>query len=619
MQTQPETQTTIYTVDKIRQLRKICTDNQIDFRNAPEHLICSITDDLMIHPVIAEDNKTYELAEIKCWVENNHTSPLTQEAIECNFVINKNYVGQIIRYLENRLMQAGIEVPLTEIANDAASIELIKPSSTTPDFDASVSSASISSNYPSLSMPSSYSSGTTSKLSSTTSTSTSTYSSTSSSSMSLLAKDKDKPQTPNISTSSSAGFRGNSDAMQRLKMTLIGDHECKSNLMRQLIPYSENRFIPGVDFIITNVGLYKIFLWDTAGQDRLKTITYNYVKDAHALIFCVTAAKLLCESGEIGIITWLENIIIKFADKIDGQNAQTILLVTESNEALTTASKKDIAALNQKLTTLVNTYHLNTCIFCDSSDNDIHGITIEDTDRIMAKIVTLIQAGESANKKEKSILPVKPMPNGTTNSTNDTLFSNTISYISGWLPLFWKPSTTTTSSVPKILELIFIGKARSKSTILTKPMLDDTRIKTYDIPVQPNYTSHDLIIKKANAIIFCVDLTEMLLAGDHYFQSLDDEFANFKIYPDIPKILLITHSEDLLTNPDKIAALNDKLTRLTSTYNLETPIFCGTVNADINGIAIVDAKQITPKLLAIIQIWDDTHEKERSLSSQLQP
>jgi Ras-related protein Rab-1A len=76
------------------------------------------------------------------------------------------------------------------------------------------------------------------------------------------------------------------------KTLIIGDSSVgKSNI---LLRFSDNvfhdTFLPtiGVDFKIKNVNVYdkqiKLNIWDTAGQDRFKTITQAYYKGANGIV-----------------------------------------------------------------------------------------------------------------------------------------------------------------------------------------------------------------------------------------------------------------------------------------------------------------------------------------------
>ena len=44
--------------------------------NISKHLICPITQELMVDPVLAEDGRTYERKELIKWLATNSTSPL---------------------------------------------------------------------------------------------------------------------------------------------------------------------------------------------------------------------------------------------------------------------------------------------------------------------------------------------------------------------------------------------------------------------------------------------------------------------------------------------------------------------------------------------------------------
>lgn len=49
--------------------------------NVPESLICPITQEIFVHPVLAEDGYTYEKDAITQWIEQNGTSPVTRERL----------------------------------------------------------------------------------------------------------------------------------------------------------------------------------------------------------------------------------------------------------------------------------------------------------------------------------------------------------------------------------------------------------------------------------------------------------------------------------------------------------------------------------------------------------
>ena len=45
----------------------------------------------------------------------------------------------------------------------------------------------------------------------------------------------------------------------------------------------------GIDFLVKNVNykgaLYRLQLWDTAGQEKFKSLVPNYIRDAHCAVF----------------------------------------------------------------------------------------------------------------------------------------------------------------------------------------------------------------------------------------------------------------------------------------------------------------------------------------------
>ena len=47
----------------------------------PEDLLCPISHELMIDPVLAADGHAYERASIEEWLARSHTSPLTGEPL----------------------------------------------------------------------------------------------------------------------------------------------------------------------------------------------------------------------------------------------------------------------------------------------------------------------------------------------------------------------------------------------------------------------------------------------------------------------------------------------------------------------------------------------------------
>ena len=53
----------------------------------PDGLVCPITDELMLDPVLCADGHSYERASIREWLENHDTSPLTGVSLEHKLLV----------------------------------------------------------------------------------------------------------------------------------------------------------------------------------------------------------------------------------------------------------------------------------------------------------------------------------------------------------------------------------------------------------------------------------------------------------------------------------------------------------------------------------------------------
>ena len=53
-----------------------------DFGDAPEFLVCPITQEVMDDPVITSDGHTFERSAIEAWLSNNNTNPMTGSEIK---------------------------------------------------------------------------------------------------------------------------------------------------------------------------------------------------------------------------------------------------------------------------------------------------------------------------------------------------------------------------------------------------------------------------------------------------------------------------------------------------------------------------------------------------------
>ena len=131
------------------------------------------------------------------------------------------------------------------------------------------------------------------------------------------------------------------------KILLLGDTSVGKTCF--LMRYTDNTFQEihmstiGLDYKLKNVQLddgkmYKIQIWDTAGQDRFRSITKNYYKGAHGivLIYDITDKKTF-----ENVRNWVKQIkeevsdkvcIILVANKIDAEDKRVVS--TEEGEKM---------------------------------------------------------------------------------------------------------------------------------------------------------------------------------------------------------------------------------------------------------------------------------------------
>ena len=132
------------------------------------------------------------------------------------------------------------------------------------------------------------------------------------------------------------------------KILLLGDSSVGKTCF--LMRYADNTFQEihmttiGLDYKLKNVQLddgkiVKIQIWDTAGQDRFRSITKNYYKGAHGiiLIYDVTSRKTF-----ENVQNWITQIKEEVSDKVN------IILVgnkidDEKNRKVTTEEGKQMA------------------------------------------------------------------------------------------------------------------------------------------------------------------------------------------------------------------------------------------------------------------------------------
>ena len=133
------------------------------------------------------------------------------------------------------------------------------------------------------------------------------------------------------------------------KILLLGDSSVGKTCF--LMRYADNTFQEihmstiGLDYKLKNVQLddgkiVKIQIWDTAGQDRFRSITKNYYKGAHGiiLIYDVTSRKTF-----ENVQHWITQIKEEVSDKVN------IILVgnkidDEKNRKVTTEEGQKMAA-----------------------------------------------------------------------------------------------------------------------------------------------------------------------------------------------------------------------------------------------------------------------------------
>jgi Ras-related protein Rab-8A len=98
-----------------------------------------------------------------------------------------------------------------------------------------------------------------------------------------------------------------------IKLLILGDSNIgKSCLM---IRYFENEFIScyittiGVDFkkkdIVLDKKKFTLYVWDTAGNPRFRTITMNYIKGCNLFLLCFDTTDILSFNG---LDDWIKTI-----------------------------------------------------------------------------------------------------------------------------------------------------------------------------------------------------------------------------------------------------------------------------------------------------------------------
>ena len=70
-------------------------------RKKPVEIICPISHDVMLDPVVASDGHTYERAQIEMWLTDHTTSPMTGAALEhTTLTVNIAVRGMVQDFLD---------------------------------------------------------------------------------------------------------------------------------------------------------------------------------------------------------------------------------------------------------------------------------------------------------------------------------------------------------------------------------------------------------------------------------------------------------------------------------------------------------------------------------------
>jgi len=73
----------------------------------PDGLVCPITDELMLDPVLCADGHSYERANIQAWLENHDTSPLTGVALEHKLLVPNHALRKVAEEWQNANLPRG--------------------------------------------------------------------------------------------------------------------------------------------------------------------------------------------------------------------------------------------------------------------------------------------------------------------------------------------------------------------------------------------------------------------------------------------------------------------------------------------------------------------------------
>ena len=123
-----------------------------------------------------------------------------------------------------------------------------------------------------------------------------------------------------------------------LKYIIIGDSAVgKSNLLLRYIDnkFNENHVLTlGVEFAAKNIQIeeqiFRMQIWDTAGQEKFRSISHSYIRNADAIILVYDVTS---EETFDHVSTWMEAIqglarqglpVILVGNKIDMENERKV-------------------------------------------------------------------------------------------------------------------------------------------------------------------------------------------------------------------------------------------------------------------------------------------------------
>ena len=88
--------------EEIEKLRKV-----IEERGKPADIVCPITHDIMLNPVVAADGHTYERAQIEAWLRTHDRSPLTNAVLAHKHLTTNEIARRMVKKFIEECRRAG--------------------------------------------------------------------------------------------------------------------------------------------------------------------------------------------------------------------------------------------------------------------------------------------------------------------------------------------------------------------------------------------------------------------------------------------------------------------------------------------------------------------------------